>query len=348
MTIPRTTANRRGGPAERRTPIRPRTPVAAARPAVALSLSLILALLSALAPGGPAGAAATPRPAEADPGLAQEIDAAQPVARGTKVLARGHVDVGPRFVDGRWTILIHDDAAREGAGGASVWRRPERTVLRVTDAAILPAPDDPAYGFIGADPGAEVFVVPQTQDPEVVWIGWNTQDPRVMSRIDRGVTMSLEGVEGPGELSVYLQSGDFGRPEVLWDSRRTLEPIWVDVNTHTHANWVFTEPGAYLVRVRITADLVDGSTVTDVRDLRFAVGTGTAPAAALAAAWDGPAAGPVDRAADGDVDETEAAAGAGPWPILLAAALLLGAGCAVAVRRSGRAKRRARESGAAR
>lgn len=251
-------------------------------------IALVAALAAAtLAVAGPAVAA------DEDPNLDQAIRSGQSVAGGEKTLADGHVDVGPRFVDGRWTLLIHDDQAKAAGGGPSVWRHPERTVLRVTDDAVQTVPDDRTYGFLPAKPGDRVHVVPQTQDPDVVWVGWNTQDPEVMERIDRGATMTLTGVQGPGDLVVYLQSGDFGDPQVLWDSTAEPKPAWVDVNTHTHANWVFTRPGVYLVRVRITADLIDGTTVSDTRDLRFAVGSATRPADALAARWTGP-----DPAAD--------------------------------------------------
>lgn len=40
----------------------------------------------------------------------------------------------------------------------------------------------------------------------------------------------------------------------------------------THANWVFTAPGEYLLKVTASAELSDGSTVSDTRYLKFAVG----------------------------------------------------------------------------
>lgn len=160
--------------------------------------------------------------------------------------------------------------------------------MHVLDQGILTVPDDPAYEFLGAEPGTDVWVVPQTQNPEVVWLGWNTQDPEVMASIDRGVTIELTGLEGPGELTVYLQSGTFGEPQLLWDSRsEEPQPIWVDVNTHTHANWVFTEPGVHLVQLRVEADLLDGTTVSDTQEFRLAIGSTTDPQDAFAAAWAG-------------------------------------------------------------
>jgi surface-anchored protein len=245
--------------------------------------------------------------------------------------------------------MIHDDQARADANAVSVWRHPAETVLRVIDAAMLTVPDDPAYSFLGAEPGSPVWVVPQTQNPDAVWLGWNTQDSEVMQTIDRGMTLSLIGVEGPGTLTAYLQSGTFGEPEVLWDSRNPeVQPLWVDVNTHTHANWVFTEPGTYLVALRADADLVDNTSVSDTQYVRFTVGSDTSVDDAFAAAWtrgtSTPALTDEEGTAGGNpVDATDAA---DPLvPILLTAIVVtagaLLAGLIVVIARGRSAKRRA-------
>lgn len=302
------------------------------RPALA-ALAVMLVVLIA-----PSGAWAADE--GDDPNLDQQLDSTVPIVSEPAVLSAGHVDFGPRFVDGEWTLLIHDDAARTDPATPSVWRHPDSTVLHLTDAAELPVPDDPAYAFLGVDPGATVHVIPQTQNPQVVWAGWNTQDPEVMASIDRGATFALDSLTGPGELIVYLQSGSFGEPEVLWDSRAEANPVWVDVNTHTHANWVFTEPGVYLAEFTVTADLIDGTTVSDSRELRFAVGDGTDPRDALAAATsdDPVTTAPAAEPATGTPED--------PLSIVLVIAIvvvavLLAAGVVVALVRGGRAKRRA-------
>jgi putative ABC transporter-associated repeat protein len=226
----------------------------------------------------PAGAAPSDPPGD---GLTQTLDPAQPEATGQAVMQTGHVDIGPRYRDGKWTIQIHDDSATP-----PVWRSPDDAVFRIRDSARQQVPDDPAYVFLGEKPGTSVYVVPQTQQQDIVWIGWNTQDPGVLKAITRGVTMNLRGVQGPGRLTVYLQSGNLGAPQVLWNSTGAYpQPLWVDTNTHTHANWVFTKPGSYLLAVDISADLADGSTVTGNAVLRFAVGDQTNPDAALTAAF---------------------------------------------------------------
>ena len=59
----------------------------------------------------------------------------------------------------------------------------------------------------------------------------------------------------------------------MWDSsKHEPQDIWVEKNTHTHANWVFTKPGAYLLKVTARAELADGSVVSDTRYMKFAIG----------------------------------------------------------------------------
>lgn len=232
---------------------------------------------------GSAGLAAAQPPDADDPTLAQTIAPDQPLASGAVELSTGHIDLAPSFVAGTWKLMIHDPSAE-----SSVWRQLTDVVLRIGDGGRAVVPDDDRYSFLGGPPGTPVWVMPQTENPSVVWLGWNTQDPAVMERIDRGVRLRLVGVDGPGKLSVYLQSGALSGPQVLWESdAEATEPLWVDVNTHTHANWVFSEPGVYLVRMEAEATLLDGTTVSDTGDVRFAVGDGTAFDEALGARFAG-------------------------------------------------------------
>nr|WP_232074495.1 choice-of-anchor M domain-containing protein [Phytohabitans suffuscus] len=281
-------------------------------------------------------------PTPAPDGLTQTLDPNQSVAGGRAVLETGHVDVGPRYRDGQWTIQIHDDTAVP-----PVWRRPSDVVLRVRDAAVERVPDDPAYAFVGQPPGTPVHVVPQTQNQDVVWIGWNTQDPAVMEAISRGVTMHLLGVKGPGSVVVYLQSGNLGPPQVLWDSTKPFpQPLWVETNTHTHANWIFTRPGVYLAAVEITAELVDGRQVSGRDTLRIAVGDSTPVDDAFTASY---TASPPGAGATPGAAAPEAGPGsdrsAVAVPVLAAAAVLLAAALVWVLVRGARARRRALDPG---
>lgn len=184
------------------------------------------------------------------------------------VIAAGHVDLGPRFVDGKWTIQLRDDT-----GDPVVWRPLDNVVVQATDKAEVSVPADPAYSFLGT-PGAKVWVIPQVQQAGVVWPGWNTQDTEVAKRVDREVTWSLNGVEGPGAFTLFLNS-DFGKPAPVFDSRKPVpQETGIDVNTHVHGNWTFSAPGTYLLDISMTAKLTDGTTVTDRRPLRLHAGPG--------------------------------------------------------------------------
>jgi surface-anchored protein len=251
--------------------------------------------------------------------LDQTLDPGQSQATGRVVLETGHVDIGPRLRDGRWAIQIHDDHAVP-----SVWREPADTVLRVRDTARQQVPDDPAYAFLGEQPGTGVHVVPQTEKAGVVWIGWNTQDPGVIGAISRGLTLTLRGVQGPGAVTVFVQSGNLGAPQTLWSTARPFpQPLWVETNTHTHANWVFGRPGTYLLAVDISADLADGSTATASTVLRLAVGDATEPDfdtafAAPLTAGPGPAAAAASPPSSG-TGQTTALISAGVLAVLIIA-----------------------------
>jgi surface-anchored protein len=145
-------------------------------------------------------------------------------------------------------------------------------------------------------------------------------------------------------MTVYLQSGNFAAPQVLWRSTESKpQPLWVAVNTHTHANWVFTKPGVYLVAVQASADLANGEQVSDTRVLRIAVGDATSTDEALTASADLPSGPPVQAASDSDGAAADRSDGGRSGLIALlvgVAVLLVGALIWVQVR-GGSAKRRA-------
>jgi surface-anchored protein len=217
-----------------------------------------------------------------DDGLQQVIDPDQAQGTGRVVLDDGHFDYGPTLNTGEWIVQIHDDTAQP-----SFWRMPADVVARVSDESRLAAPDDPAYAFLRLEPGTEVWVIPQVRRPGVIWTGWNTQEPGVLEALSLGTTQRVLGVEGPGEVSVYLQAGNFGDPQPLWSTFEAFpQESWIEVNTHTHANWVFSEPGVYLVQIEFEGRLVDGRTVSAQDTLRFAVGDATDAEAAFDARFD--------------------------------------------------------------
>lgn len=288
--------------------------------------------------------------------LDQKISAEEPVATGQTEISAGHVDIGPKYVDGKWTLMVHDDHEAQ-----AVWRKPADVVMSGNDTALLPVPDDPRYSFVQAKPGENVYVIPQTELSGVVWPGWNTQDPEVISKLGAGVTLTLEKIEGPGDFSLYLENGNFSQPQVLWTSdQKEAQDIWVEPNTHTHANWVFTKPGAYYLTVTAKAELADGTVEKDTQTLQFAVGSDTSAqqvfdgasthasedAGASAADANGDSDASAGAPADTPAEDASAPASFTPGLIIAGAAVLLLAiagGVLLAVRKNKRAQQRAKD-----
>ena len=247
----------------------------------------LVALLCAFAViAGAPSSFADPSP---DPDLAQSVAAHEEWSNEASEISVGHVDLGPRLIDGQWRAGLRHDAE-----SGAVWRDPNQTVLRVNDAAIMTAPDSADYPFLADVAGKPVYVVPQTQNPGVVWLGWNTQDPAVTATIDRGLTMRVGPVSGPGRAWLFLQSGTFGKPLLLADSGAAPGDVWIDSGTHVHANWAFSAPGTYTATVTFLGTTTAGEAVSASTTLRFAVGDAASASEALAMA--APAAASTDGA----------------------------------------------------
>ena len=255
-------------------------------PRLGMSLSALLVSAFLVIAGAPSSFA-DPSP---HPDLAQSVAAHEEWSNEASEISVGHVDLGPRLIDGQWRAGLRHDAE-----SGAVWRDPNQTVLRVNDAAIMTAPNSADYPFLADVAGKPVYVVPQTQNPSVVWLGWNTQDPAVTATIDRGLTMRVGPVSGPGRAWLFLQSGTFGKPLLLADSGAAPGDVWIDSGTHVHANWAFSAPGTYTATVTFLGTTTAGEAVSASTTLRFAVGDAASASEALAmaapAAVDSPSAG---------------------------------------------------------
>ena len=250
-------------------------PGASRRPVTGMSVLAFIMSAFLIVVGAPSSFA-DPSP---DPDLAQSVAAHEEWSNEASEISVGHVDLGPRLIDGQWRAGLRHDAET-----GAVWRDPNQTVLRVNDAAIMTAPDSADYPFLADVAGKPVYVVPQTQNPGVVWLGWNTQDPAVTATIDRGLTMRVGPVSGPGRAWLFLQSGTFGKPLLLADSGAAPGDVWIDSGTHVHANWAFSAPGTYTATVTFLGTTTAGEAVSASTTLRFAVGDAASASEALAMA----------------------------------------------------------------
>jgi hypothetical protein len=198
------------------------------------------ALASVSAVGGGGGDAAL----RTLPAASVAETAAGDVVDERTVIDTGHVDaIAARLVDGEFRTLFKD--SRDPA--AVVWREPASVVMHLTPAGEQTVPDPPGgLGFLG-EPGDVFHLIPQVQDPDVLWAGWNTESFAAADLQGR-FTLSLDAIEGPGALVIRGWS-PFGEPLPRFDTRDGMPDGYeVEAGTHEHANWAFTEEDVHLLQ----------------------------------------------------------------------------------------------------
>ncbi|WP_196232157.1 choice-of-anchor M domain-containing protein [Salinispora arenicola] len=187
------------------------------------------------------------------------------------VLSKGHADaVDVRYRDGKLSLQVNDDTV-----SPAVVRDPADVTFQVLPEAAMAVPDDPRFAFLGPA-GSQIWLLPMTQDPALLWPGWNTTT--LNSGVFEGdkVRLSLVDVQGPGNVTLFTQDS-FGGPIIKFRSDDGLpDAIDVPVHTHAHANWAFSALGSYTLKFQADATLTDRTTVsTGPVDYSFIVGEAT-------------------------------------------------------------------------
>jgi surface-anchored protein len=133
-------------------------------------------------------------------------------------------------------------------------------------------PADPAYSFLGAA-GSPVWILPEVQDPALLWPGLATEELEPGVFANDTVTVRFEWIYGPDGFSIF-GTDPFGAPIVLVDSENGLpDKVNLPVGSHTHANWAFEAAGNYAMVVRVSGVLAaTGQKITSAPALyRFKV-----------------------------------------------------------------------------
>lgn len=190
----------------------------------------------------------------------------EPPAEGEAVrIDRGHIDIGPRNIDGTTQLMITDDSGQHAKD--SVVRKPSDVTLVVTPRSKEKVSGD-VEGFDFLKGVSEAWVLGQAQQPGIVWPGFSTEHLPELGDKDR-VQFTLETEEQPeGAAWFAFTQGIVGVEEMLANSKdkSTFERTG---RIHLHNNWVFTKPGTYKIRVKVESDTwkTDFGTITfDVVD----------------------------------------------------------------------------------
>ncbi|MGM1065400.1 choice-of-anchor M domain-containing protein [Saccharothrix sp. Mg75] len=177
-------------------------------------------------------------------GLVAAPATATPVA----TVDSGHVDVfGVAFEDGAFDLHVHDETN-------DVEHAPSEVLLVAKSAAKTTVPADPAYAFLGA-PGAPVWVLPEIEDPNLIWPGIATEEVEPGVFVEGSLRLKVTRAYGPGDFSIFTTDA-VGAPNVLVDSGNGLpDRIDLTADNHVHANWAFEAAGYYRVTVRAVGTL---------------------------------------------------------------------------------------------
>ncbi|WP_272878580.1 TIGR03773 family transporter-associated surface protein [Rothia nasimurium] len=184
------------------------------------------------------------------------------VNTSTNKATSGHFDFGAVLSGGNLSAQIKDDRTSPAA-----WKQPGALTFVLGDGAKTTMPG--GMGHI-APAGAEVYLIGATQQATVPWVGWNTQNPELVAQASGPATLTLTDLQGPGRLSVFL-SGNFGSAGTTVFNG-VGDSFSVPLNTHQHANWVFTAPGVYSATLTWTVPLKSGGQATASGTLNFEVG----------------------------------------------------------------------------
>ena len=187
---------------------------------------------------------------------------ASPVAlslNAQTLLTEGHTDVGIVYELGGWNLHIGQHEATPPMEYA-----PNEAILGVNIVgAHSTVPANPQFSFLGMA-GSSVWVLPQVQDPALLFLGFGTEELESGIFVNNEVTLSLQGVRAPGQFSVY-DVGMFGSPSIFMNSGdgiTTADSILLSAGGHRHVNWAFSTPGTYEVDFEAAGTLVDGNVFT--------------------------------------------------------------------------------------
>lgn len=196
-----------------------------------------------------------------------------PLARAAELtLDEGHVDAFHVSANGGALQLD----LKEDVTGHNVIHAPEDVILSVKESALSNATESVP------EIGQQTYFLPQTQDPNLLWPGWDTNGVR-----DGGfdsVDLHFTSISGPG--SVYLFNQSLGSINPMANDGafelRSGSVVTQAQPAHTHANWAFTAPGTYEMTVQASAN----GTTSNSATYTWVVGDGGSSAPVAHAASD--------------------------------------------------------------
>lgn len=182
-----------------------------------------------------------------------------------------HADVGVNYEDGAWDLHVHHHDLGEF--------EPSHAILGVDIlAASNTVPSGAQWSFLG-NPGSPVWILPQTENHDLLFLGLGTEELASGIFVGNQVTLSLKAVSGPGNFSIY-QTDMFGAPTVFMNSGDGItasDAVALTAGGHSHVNWAFGAPGAYQIAFEASGTLAAGNVFTSSGDVTYAFEVAAVP-----------------------------------------------------------------------
>ncbi|HVK10038.1 MAG TPA: choice-of-anchor M domain-containing protein [Gemmataceae bacterium] len=162
----------------------------------------------------------------------------------------GDVDIGVAYEDG-WDLHVHSEETGDEFETAGA-------LFYIPATALTPRPAAAEYDFLGVGPGEDYYRLPAIQNPELLYLGFGTEEIAPGTFVGGTLTIRLKAVNGPGELSLWRPTEtDAG---VVWSTRDGItEADQFDLleGAHKHYNWGFSAKGRYEVTVEASGVLTE-------------------------------------------------------------------------------------------
>jgi surface-anchored protein len=199
-----------------------------------------------------------------------------------------HTDVNLGYTSGTntWSLQARENDTPQSFPADDV-------VLYVGKDSATTRPGGSEFDFIGVDSGETFYRLPQSQDPNLIFLGFagygltasdfdrynpSSESKGRASGVGRWARISLVDVQGPGTFSIW-QSGDTS-PTVLMsdyndnvsnpdangldttDGISAHDSAWIVTGGHIDYNWGFSAKGRYEVTIKASGYLSDGNDST--------------------------------------------------------------------------------------
>jgi surface-anchored protein len=175
------------------------------------------------------------------------------------VLKAGHADIGVNFEEGAWDLHIHNhepDTEYEPSE-ALLYVGSDSRVIRSGDSA------DAAYDFLGVPAGNAVFVLPQVENTNLLFLGIGGEELGEGLLEGDVATLRLASVTGPGHFSIWQAGLTATTPKLFMatsDGIDASDVYEVAAGSHAHMNFAFTKIGFYEVTFVASGIDADGNT----------------------------------------------------------------------------------------